>query len=276
MTGRVRICIVTRFSILIEKQVHSWRLLRNPLNPLTWVRPRRPTLPEKTAYLFAPARLDARFERFERLLLPSIAAQSRTAEHIVLASTLLPPAPRARLDALAGRFGFTLHFAGTERNIDEILTADGLIGLAPGERLATMRVDDDDAIATGLVAAVERHAGLDLDDYILSFPRGIYLDQRTAPNRWARVVQPNIACGLTRVLRRRAKSLSIYGAGNHNLMHHRRPVLQLPDPDMYLMTTHADNVSARLFLRRLPGGEPLTAAKAAELQSRFGIDLPGG
>lgn len=275
MTPSIRICIITRFSILIESPVHSWRILRNPLDPRTWLRPRNPTLEEKAAYLFAPARLEARFHRFETLLLPSVAAQSQTAEHVVLASTLLPRPWRDRLEALAGRHGFRLHFAGSDRQVDRILVEDGLIALPAAGRLATIRVDDDDAIATRLVARVERLARFDLDDYVLSFPKGVYLDQRRNPNLLARVVTPNVACGLTRVLRKRRKTLSVYALGNHNSVHHRLPVLQLPDPDMYLMTTHADNVSRRLLLRRLPGGTPLTPEAAAALQTQFGVDLAG-
>jgi len=272
---RVRICIITRFSILIEQQVHSWRILRNPLDPRTWLRPRKPTLEEKAAYLFAPDRLEARFRRFEALLLPSVAAQTRAAEHIVLSSTLLPRVWRDRLEALSARHGFRLHFAGSDRQVDRILVEDGLIDMAGTDRLATIRVDDDDAIATTFVARVERFSQLNIDDYVLSFPKGIYLDQRVAPNVFAPVVQSNIACGLTRVLRKRGRTLSVYAVGNHNFVHHSLPVLQIPDPDMYLMTTHADNVSHRLLLRRLPGGKPLTPEATLELRTRFGVDLPG-
>lgn len=269
----VRVAIITRFSILIEKHVHSWKLLRNPLDPRSWLRPRNPSLAEKTAYLFAPARLEARFRRFEALLLPSIAAQTRPAEHIVLSSTLLPAPYRDRLEALSRRFGFRLHFAGTDRLVDRILVQDGLLAKTGAGRLATVRVDDDDAIATTFVARVERFAHLDVDDYVLSFPKGVYLDQRRSPSLYAPVVQSNIACGLTRVLRRRGRTLSVYAVGNHNFVHHALPVLQIPDPDMYLMTTHADNVSHRLLLRRLPGGKPLTPEAAARLGQRFGVDL---
>ncbi|MBA3324649.1 MAG: hypothetical protein H0T41_05070 [Rhodobacteraceae bacterium] len=169
MKPRVRVCIITRFSILIEQQVHSWRRLRNPLNPLTWIRPRKPTLDEKIAYLFAADRLEARFRRFEALLLPSVAAQTRAAEHIVLSSTLLPPASRDRLVALSKGHGFRLHFAGWDRQVDRILVEDGLIDMAGADRLATIRVDDDDAVATTFVDRVERFSHLNVDDYILSF-----------------------------------------------------------------------------------------------------------
>ena len=273
MKTRVRVCIITRFSILIEKYGLSWKILRHPLNPHTWIRRRKPTLDEKIAYLFAPARLEARFRRFEALLLPSVAAQTRPAEHIVLSSTLLPRAYQDRLEALSRRHGFRLHFAGADRYIDRILIEDGLIDMAETDRLSTIRVDDDDAIATTLVARVERFSHLSFDDYILSFPKGIYLDQRRRPNVYAPVVYPNIACGLTRVLRKQGKTLSIYAAGNHSLVHHRLPVLQVPDPDMYMVTTHTDNMSRRFFLRRLPGGKPLTPEAALELQQRFGVQL---
>lgn len=276
MIPRVRICIITRFSILIDKQVHSWRILRSPLDPRSWVRPRQPTLEEKARYLFAPARLEARFRRFEALLLPSLAAQTGAIEHIVLSSTLLPEASRDRLEALSRRHGFRLHFAGTERQVDRVLADDGLVGLEGTDRLATVRVDDDDAVATTLAARVERFARLDLDDYVVSFPKGVYLDERTSPSRYAPVVQPNVACGLTRVIRKRRKAPSVYALGNHNQVHQRLPVLQVPDPDMYLMTTHADNVSRRLLLRRLPGGSRLTPEAAARLGARFGVELAGG
>lgn len=273
MKPSVRVCVITRFSILIDKPVHSWKLLRNPLDPRSWLRPRRPSLAEKSAYLFAPARLEDRFRRFETLLLPSLAAQTRPAEHIVLSSTLLPAPYRDRLEDLSRRFGFRLHFAGTDRMVDRVLTQDGLLAKTDADRLATVRVDDDDAVATTLVARVERFAHLDVDDYVLSFPKGVYLDQRRSPSLYAQVVQPNIACGLTRILRKRGKTLSVYALGNHNFVHHSLPVLQIPDPDMFLMTTHADNVSRRLLLRRLPGGKPLTPEAAAVLGKRFGVDL---
>lgn len=270
-----RICIVTRFSILVDGNVHSWRKLRSPLDPRTWTRPKQPTLAEKRAYLFAPKRLDARFARFEALLLPSVAAQTRAAEHIVLASTLLPPPWRDRLEGLARERGFRLHFAGTERVVDRVLVEDGLIGLDGRTRLATIRVDDDDAIATTLVERVARLSRLDLDDYVVSFPRGVYLDQRRAKAVFAPVVQPNVACGLTRVLRKRRKALSVYGLGNHNALHARLPVVSAPDSDMYLMTTHDDNVSNRLAFRRLKDAEPLTPEAAARLEARFGVRLTG-
>ena len=276
MTTDVRVCLITRFSIVIERSAHSWRLLRNPLDPRNWMRRRTISLDEKVAYLFAPARMEARFHRFESLLLPSIAAQTQPAEHIVLASTLMPQPYRDRLEALSSRYGFRLHCVGVERMIDRILTEDGLIGLSGVDRLATARIDDDDAVATDFVRQIRRHARMDLDDYIITFPKGVYLDQRARPNRHAPVIQPNIACGLTRVVRKRRKTLSIHGAGNHNFVHHAFPVLQVPKPAMFLMTTHPDNISLRFFLRPLPGGRPLTPEAIDRLQKRFGVNLSSG
>ncbi|MEM8571162.1 MAG: glycosyltransferase [Pseudomonadota bacterium] len=276
-TGRaalkLRICLITRFSLVVEASVHSWRRLRNPIHPRNWFRKREISLEEKIAYLFAPARMEERFQRFEALLLPSIRAQTHAAEHIVLGSKLMPESYRARLEALSERFGFRLHCVGPERHVDRILTEDGLIAIPEDGRLATARIDDDDALATDFVRFVRRHARVDLDDYVISFTKGIYLDQRVAPNRYAPVVQPNLACGLTRVVRKRRKGLSIYGAGNHNHIHHALPVLQVPRPDMFLMTTHNDNISHRFFLRRLPGGLPVTGDVAERLNARFGTSL---
>ena len=275
MSEKVRVCLITRFSIVIDSKVHSWRRLRNPIDPRSWIAARNPSREEKVAYLFDPARMEQRFHRFETLLLPSLAAQTEAAEHIVLASELMPDPDRARLEALSKRHGFRLHFAGTKRKVERILTEDGLIDLDGCDRLATARIDDDDAVARGFVRQVRRHARMDLDDYLVSFPKGIYLDQRTVPNRYAPVIHPNASCGLTRIVRKRKKTLSIHGAGDHRHAHHSFPVLQVPSREMFLSTAHGDNISRRLFLRRLPGGKPLTAEAAAHLQKRFGVDPRG-
>jgi len=136
--------------------------------------------------LFAPERLERRFALFERVTLPSLAAQTDPEfEVMVLASAAMPAHWQARLRTL-------LHDVLGEARTHPIFARPGFTGRIfrrhilrrhGGEaRVAQVVLDDDDALAadfTALCRAEAVHMAAqppeDTDYGFISFPRGLSL-----------------------------------------------------------------------------------------------------
>ncbi len=232
-----------------------------------------PSLDERRAYLFDPERLRYRFRTFETLLLASLAHQDdKRFRHVVFTSELLPDWASERLEALQSVYNFTTLRLDTKTYLNE-----GLQAWSPEPRpgtthTATLRIDDDDALARTCVAEIHART-YEADDSVLTWPAGIYLTDR-GRGRFAmrRINRPFRACGLTRIRRGTEPWPTIHSAGAHKKAGERYPVHSLSTKDAFLMSIHPDNVSGR---KPRKGDVALTEPDRVFLAERFGIDLSG-
>ncbi|QPH55480.1 glycosyltransferase [Pontivivens ytuae] len=272
MGERIGIFILTRFSVLLDRKAHSWKALRGRTNWKRYFGPSNPTLEEKRDYLFDSKRMAHRFEMFETILRPSLAQQTdRDFRHIALSSTLLPDEHRTRLDTLAAEQGFEVAYVGTDMHEEQAFSSTNLVNPADYDRLVTIRIDDDDALASDYVERVRSLSALDMDDYSLTFSGGIFLSRFGSNWRIQRRVKARTACGLVRVVRGSDTFRTVHALGPHKQIERIVPQISVPGDDMFLMTNHEDNMSSRRSLAR--AGSPIGEKDRTILRERFGLTI---
>lgn len=116
-------------------------------------------LATREAYLYAPARMEERFAHFEAICLPGLMAQTDPDfVFLVLVGTSLPPAYRARLEALLAGFPqarIVARPSGPHRAVCQSVLND-VRDMA--EPCLQFRHDDDDAVAVDFVATLRQAA----------------------------------------------------------------------------------------------------------------------
>jgi len=142
---------------------------------------------EVAADLYAPERMERRFEAFEKITLPSILSQSDVDfRYCVISSAVMPKNYRARLAAICARSPcIQLIFAETT-NLAEI-TAPILQDLAQRhEQVVQFRLDDDDAIARRYVELVHEHSARFADKraFAITFAQCISSVSYPGENTW--------------------------------------------------------------------------------------------
>lgn len=280
-----RAVIFTRFSVVTgggfahtPEWYQRWRkflpkAVRSPLRK----RSAPATVADKCRMLFATERLRRRFHLFETIALPSIAGQEdRRFLHVVLHSPLLPGPWRKRLDDLAATHGFRSIAIGPEEDIGERCRAivAELAEALPGDdaRIASVRFDDDDALAVDFVGRLLARAAFAAHGDVISFASGFTLhlvDGR--PPRFHPSHAPLNAMGLSLISADPSAPATIWDAGNHARTARERPVTLMPDPGMYVCTSHIHNDSLRFSRRSGRKSRPLADA-ASILAERFDID----
>lgn len=233
---------------------------------------------ERRDFLYDPARLAERFLWFERVLLPSLRAQTdRNFRLVLLCGEDLPRPWRDRLmDLVAGTPQVRPVFRAPDnhRDLCRRVMAEAV---EPGsDVLAEFRLDDDDAVAVNYVARIRSdfltYATALWSTFGRAFvdqSRGLLLDT-TGAYRIAPLVVPHLTAGLTIYLPPTTLEHVI------DFPHHRiltsMPGLNLQDEIMFMRGVHGRNDSGG---GPKPTGDPFMPARAADVaQRRFGIDLP--
>jgi hypothetical protein len=225
----MHILVATRFSIFDEKRPKGWVLTR--------------TAADADAYrraLFDEKRLSVKFACFERLTLPGMLAQKPGAGNalrwLIFAGAEMPQRFRERLlRGVAGLHWVRVVWVDSLAHFRKDLGAE-VEGLrASGVDFATVRLDDDDAIAARYCATLAK-CGAQRHD-VVCFTRGRHVQVDVAKDgriAWfslgGQVRVANNAFGMAMI------GEDIYRAGNHNQVakHHR--VREIDAPDMWLAT----------------------------------------
>ena len=126
--------------------------------------------------LYNPARMEARFALFERLFLPSIAAQTDPDFRLIVLSSMVMPEPyRERLTALCNKVPqIELVLSDQEKLAAEMnrYTRDPKLA---GKGLLQFRIDDDDALSQNFIARLRKWDPVLQDRMVLTLPRGLML-----------------------------------------------------------------------------------------------------
>ena len=238
----------------------------------------RAGIDEARALLYDPARLERRFRLFETLTLPSLLAQShRDFTTILLVGKDMPRPARERLEALLaplpGAQVIALPplpmFGATRRAFDRVLDP-------AATHLTSVRLDDDDAISTDLVARLQalapRAAALfgAQEPVVLSHQRGCFLELAPGGNRLYGVVERTpLGIGLAMVAPV-ARRDTIYSR-NHRLLGQFYNCVADAETPAFIRSVHRDNdadphASGQVF--DLPDSEA-----EALLRGRFAVSL---
>ncbi len=204
---RKPIFIITRYSV-VGKAQHTWNLAREASSHSDY-----------KARLLAPGRLQSRLSVFRAVTIPSVLAQLPTAQAlhwIVLIAADLPAEQLAELTRSlqpVERAGVAVSLVKVADS-DEV--ADVELGVYPGMGMAarlaitvaldgnaatfaSVRLDDDDALAAGYLSALSPYVAPEFVGKHISFPLGVQaiFTGATRPLTDARLVdKPVIALGL--------------------------------------------------------------------------------
>lgn len=227
--------------------------------------------------LYDPARLERRFAMFEALTLPSLLAQtSQDMDVIILTGETLPKAARAHLDQIMSPLPRARVVALPVSDMfPAIKSAFASVPSPEGTtHVATMRMDDDDAMNVETIANTHRLAPMISaatrgEPFVLSYQSGVvaklggqqpelrYASLRNPPGSGPVLVAPVTYPG--NVYRR-----------NHRALAQFYPVFSDATPRMFLRTIHQDNDSDPVE----PGKTKVLGEQRAAtvLKTCFGID----
>jgi hypothetical protein len=186
--------------------------------------------------LFSPARLEAKMRCFERMTAPSVARQrlpaGTTLRWLLFTSPDLPAPYMDRLRSAAARVrGAEVVPVASMAEFGERRRAEVASLRAEGQPpFATVRLDDDDALAETFVQRLARHR-LRAPGVVVSFPRGrryTFSGPKHAVRIGGVMDQKLIALGLACV------GADIYACGRHTRIAESHTVVYDAAPDMYL------------------------------------------
>jgi len=228
---------------------------------------------DRAAYLYEPARLDARFRLFEAFTLPSLRAQTdRDFTFLIVVGDDFPADRMAQLRALTAdvpQVVIQAHPPGRHRSV----MAEAIASIRePGRYSIQFRLDDDDAMGVGFVAKCRamlrqhfplfegsRHVAID-------FTRG-WNARATAQGIMAEPANQLFLGVAFAIVFRPDVALSVMNFTHHEVWQHM-PTITRTDPDMWLRGVNDHNDSGDAI-----GGavQPLTEDQAARFARAFGI-----
>lgn len=229
--------------------------------------------------LYEQARMNRRFAFFEKICLPSLAAQTDMDFRLVLLiGTSMPMRFRKRLKALAEAFPF-LRICALEPNgpLNATKRAYRRGTDDDADFITGFRIDDDDAVAidyiekTRAVADQLLHLGwADADTpAVIAFHRGIYWDMTDSeqPFHDFREIGP---LGLASAMVTKRDAHSNMFRWNHRRVAAHVRLWSDPTDQMFVRTLHQHNDSGRSIP---PGAVPIAKTQARRLlKDRFGLD----
>jgi len=220
-----------------------------------------------------PQRLERRFQLFQAICLPSLAAQPVCRfTGIVLTSDSLPEPFAARLRDLVAPYP-NIHAVFDRPKLTRQAMADAVRARAPSEGIKlTFRLDDDDAVAADFTRYIERYRRPGYDGHCVSLYRGLGLCRIYGRTRaWERQ-RYMVSAGLAFVNAAQAPE-TIYDCGNHERVGERFPTVVDATRHAYLQSSHGMNDSGSrvpLAARVWPKASlSLDAARA-----RYGAQFP--
>lgn len=202
--------------------------------------------------LFSSSRLQLHERLFRDVTFPSLCEMNPTTTTVMIfISDELPQVNKTAL----------MEVVGNRQNFKvlEVSKSDSVIGKMNSELLkvlrlrdkdvcyATVRLDDDDALADDFEKALIKYVAPEFDQHAISFSKGynaFYEDNKYLS--FQEIKYPLIALGLSyiNVFRKEGElpyKTSVYSLGNHTKIDERFPVITKADTPMYLRTIHKES-----------------------------------
>jgi hypothetical protein len=205
---------ITRFSILDETK-KVWQLTKKSLS--------KESLADK---LFAPGRLDEKFNAFEKITHKSIMSQTnKNFNMLVFTSKYLPSEYKNRLHSLGNEFIKVFEV----ENMNEFSRI--VRNYEYEKEYSTVRLDDDDGLNPNFVSKLNEIYEKSNKNEVVSFPMGrvVTLSNNNLLIYNKPLERKNIALGLSKL------NGNIYLCGHHTKIHERFNVIYDDYPEMFLL-----------------------------------------
>ncbi|NSX55747.1 glycosyltransferase [Parasulfitobacter algicola] len=223
-------------------------------------RSNHPSIKDAEDFLYAPKRLDHRFDLFEKFTLPSLRAQTdQNFTMILLTGEMLPAQYNDRLINLVQDLPFVHimqrpslpHYRAIKQAFKSVDKADFT-------HRTTFRLDDDDALDNRFVEKLRHHSGslavsLAKDvPTVLSFNKGLYVDYTTSPPEIFDAIERTPLSVGTAMIAPIDYVDNIYRR-NHRLLGQFYNIYSSCDDVAYIRTIHAHNDSKPAFSGKVRG-----------------------
>lgn len=147
---------------------------------------------------------------------------------------------------------------------------------------ATVRLDDDDALADDFEEELYKYVDPLFADHAVSFSsgyEGIY--EQGSFSIFTKRNSPKIAMGLSliKIYKKDSppKNISVYSLGNHTKVDEKHPLIINPQLPMYVRTVHPESdVFAKRFDRKLKNSRAALASSPRDVAIRFRFLREGG
>lgn len=229
------------------------------------------TTEEVANFLFNPSRMKARLALFEHICRPSmLKLEQHNVTHVVLVSTLLPARWKDRLQLLSAQNYFKIVEVPPDTNVGKTCAtiAQDLCAETGSDWLATLRLDDDDAISSDLIGRIAALAQGGVRNTVVSAAQGIRLGLSLNSWRCAPITEQLVSAGLAYIENTSAEPRTIMQMGNHRMMAGHSDIVSLYLPDAYVQTSHLHVDSVRHAKKNM---WDTTRDWSSILNARFGI-----
>lgn len=209
--------------------------------------------------LFDPRRLQQRFTFFENITLPSLTPnlQNSNAHLICLASRSMPEEYKGRLNSLIRKQrNAAIHYCEPIKSVD--YEAGKAVRSFYSKKLhaqqkdivfATVRLDDDDALASNFVDILSPYVKSEFNGFWVSFPTGVRMSIDAGRIVLTKAYLPKTSQGLARISvissEHESEIGTAYGLGSHARVDLRAPVIMDGRQIAYIRTNHKENDSRR-------------------------------
>lgn len=241
--------VLIRYSVLIEN-TKSWVIANNDVDSYR-------------AKLFEPVRLYKHLELFKTITLPSLENQTKKPDRswlrvVIITSQDLPEWNKVELELLAEKYNWLdIDYLPTrgvslERMLFEDLAKDNQDTL-----VATVRLDDDDALAANFFEKLGDYTNSENIGYGLSFGKGYAGFYDFAQNKYHKIVDyyyPKFSAGLVYFNLYKAEESefefnsikTIFNAGGHSKIDRNIPTILDSREPMFIRTMHdqSDSVTS--------------------------------
>ena len=223
-----KIIIVVRYSLLLKNSSGAWNIGRDV------------SFEEYRATLFAEERLEQHQALFHHVTLQSILQQAPVSDDVevellIATSSELPADNMAYLDELSATHEF-IHILKVAPHGNLGRTLKPYLDFSEDTIYMTVRLDDDDALATDFFKRCEKYLNSSFAGFIVTFASGYQARLENIETmeycELEKVYYPSIALGLgfiNRYKKRKERLVHkvphIYAAGNHTRLQYNYPLI---------------------------------------------------
>jgi hypothetical protein len=264
------VIIAVRYSLLAPRLAGSWKIGRDSGDSYR-------------AMLLDPTRLAERQYLFEHITLPSVAAATAETGDIVtelhvLTSADLPKESADFLRRMQARHSFLRVIFQSEAAISLDASTKAIAQRSsPGAIIASVRLDDDDALSRDFLKQLGGYMKPDFSGYVVSLSRGYggLVDGDGRLVAFANYKWRFASAGLAYIYRNEpdARMFSVFGTGSHTKTDDAFPTVLDARLPAFMRTFHHSNDSGDAFEQcvqdRLAGDDLRAAREQIEMHPRL-------